>query len=451
MDVKDRELLEKSIIKIGKFNRFGSKPGLERVSELLHRLNDPQKDLKVIHVGGTNGKGSVCRYVYSALQESGYKTGLFISPYIEEFTERIEYDGKQISPADLYRITELVIEKADEMVQEGLESPTEFEVLTAIAMYYYKEKGADPVVLEVGLGGRGDSTNIIEKALASCIVSVSFDHMDYLGDSLRQIAWEKAGIIKEGSPVVFFSEEPEVTYEIRSKANEKNAEVINCAELEPHILDENMMSTEFSVEIDHKVYEKIRINMPGGHQVSNAVCALQIFEVLKKQGYDLPGDAVQRGMSAAKQPGRIEIVKDEPFIVLDGSHNGDSVKALKKWAEKSFSEDDDILIVTGVLKDKEYELMAEMLSCIGKDFIITEPDNPRKLDAELYKETFENFLKPKQEICIIKDTEKAAEEALNKIFVKENGNKSYKALIFTGSLYMIGVVRGKLMRMITEV
>ncbi|MBE6020916.1 MAG: bifunctional folylpolyglutamate synthase/dihydrofolate synthase [Clostridiales bacterium] len=451
MDVKDRELLEKSIIKIGKFNRFGSKPGLERVSELLHRLNDPQKDLKVIHVGGTNGKGSVCRYVYSALQESGYKTGLFISPYIEEFTERIEYDGKQISPADLYRITELVIEKADEMVQEGLESPTEFEVLTAIAMYYYKEKGADPVVLEVGLGGRGDSTNIIEKALASCIVSVSFDHMDYLGDSLRQIAWEKAGIIKKGCPVIFFSKEQDVIEEICSKAGSKNAEVINCAEYVPYDLKEDMKGTEFSAEIGHRLYNKIRINMPGEHQVSNALCALQIFEILKTQGYSLTEESIKGGMSSARQPGRIEIVKEDPYIILDGSHNADSVKALKEWAEKFFTEEDEVLIVTGVLKDKEYGLIAEMLSDIGTDFIITEPDNPRKLDAAEYKKAFEEVIDPKKELWVLKDTEKAVEEALNKVFVKENNNKAYKALIFTGSLYMIGVVRGKLMRMITEV
>ncbi len=187
-----------AISKIHEFLRFGTVLGLERMNALLSKLDNPQEDLKVIHVAGTNGKGSVCRYIYEALREAGYRTGLYTSPYLEVFNERIEMDGAYISDEDLEQLTNRVLEKVEEMTAEGLESPTEFEVVTAIAFLYFSEKKADYVVLEVGLGGRGDSTNVVKKPLASVITSISLDHTDRLGNTIGEIAAEKAGIIKEG-------------------------------------------------------------------------------------------------------------------------------------------------------------------------------------------------------------------------------------------------------------
>ncbi len=435
-------LLKKSIEKIGEFARFGSKPGLERVSELLNRLDNPHKNLNVIHVGGTNGKGSVCRYVYSVLHEAGYKAGLFISPYIEEFVERIEYNGKTISPEDLYRITELVTEKAANMVSEGLESPTEFEVLTAIAFKYYEEKKPDVVILEVGLGGRGDSTNVVEKPLATCIASVSYDHMDYLGDTLEKIAREKSGIIKDGCPIVFASLESGVIKVLEEKALSLNAPIFNVFDYKPKITGEYMDSVEFSVRLEKSGFEHIKTGMPGLHQMYNAVCALKIFEILQyEHGFRISENAIKKGMAEAKQPGRIEIVSKNPLVVLDGSHNRDSVRALKEWVCKNFAKDERILIVTGVLKDKEYELIAEILTQIGDDFIVTEPDSPRKLDAEIYKAVIESKLKGKGSVAAIKNVEEAVRSSMNKFNVNKPNKECYKALIFTGSLYMIGVVR----------
>ncbi|MDO4482327.1 MAG: folylpolyglutamate synthase/dihydrofolate synthase family protein [Bacillota bacterium] len=443
--MNDKDFLEKSILKIGEFNRFGSIPGLERVSELLERLGNPHRDLNVIHVGGTNGKGSVCRYVYSVLQEAGYRAGLFISPYIEDFTERIEYNGKQIDPEDLYRITENVTCRAAEMVADGFDSPTEFEVLTAIAFCYYRDKKADPVVLEVGLGGIGDSTNVVEKPLVSCITSVSMDHMDFLGDTLGMIAREKAGIIKSGCPLVYFSDNEEVSAVIEGRAKELNAGSFNCSGVKTVIASENMRSTVFSAVIDGESFESIRLSMPGRHQINNAVCALKTVQILRNEhGYSITDEALKAGMSAAVQPGRIEIISEDPLVVLDGSHNEDSIRALTEWAEGCFEADDRLLVVTGILKDKEYVKIGKMLADMGSDFIVTEPDNPRKLDGEKYKEVLERFTEGKKSITVIKNPEAAAEYGLNKFFVKNEPHKSYKALIFTGSLYMIGVVRRKL-------
>ena len=187
-----------AIDKIHQFNRFGSRLGLERMTVLLEKLGNPQEDLKVIHVAGTNGKGSVCKYLEEGLSACGYKIGLYTSPFIEKFNERIRLGGEDISDSDLQVFTERVLKASDEMVAEGMDSPTEFEVVTAIAFLYFKEKGADITVLEVGLGGIGDSTNVITKSMACAITSISFDHMDRLGETLEEIAANKAGIIKEG-------------------------------------------------------------------------------------------------------------------------------------------------------------------------------------------------------------------------------------------------------------
>lgn len=449
--MNSENLLNKSIEKIGEFNRFGSKPGLERVSELLNRVGNPQRELKVIHVGGTNGKGSVCRYVYSVLQRAGYKTGLFISPYIEEFTERIEYDGKQISPEDLYRITVSVTDKAAEMVSEGLESPTEFEVLTAIAMLYFKDKEADAVVLEVGLGGRGDSTNVIDQPMVTCITSVSFDHMDYLGDTIEMIAAEKAGIMKAGRPVVFCSDDEAVIDVISKKAQELQAPAFNVKDYDPVVKSGGIDYAEFSVTIDGKRYENAKTGMPGVHQIGNAECAIKIVHILNEEfGFAVSEKDLLEGIREAKMPGRIEVMSENPLIVLDGSHNRDSIRVLREWCRSNFDAEDRLLIVTGVLSDKEYELMAEMLADIGTDFIVTEPDNPRKLDGDLYKSVIEKYLGDKGKVTVIKNAEVAAVNAINECSVTNGGKYVYKGLIFTGSLYMIGVVRKVMKSILTE-
>lgn len=219
------------IDRIHQFNRFGMKLGLERMDELLKKLGNPQEGLQVIHVAGTNGKGSVSKFLEEGLKACGYKMGLYTSPFIERFNERIRFDGEDISDNDLEVFGRRVIAAAEEMVSEGLESPTEFEVVTAIAFLYFKEKDTDIAVMEVGLGGSGDSTNVIRRPLASVICSISYDHMDRLGDSLVEIAAEKAGIIKTGSPVISNVSEREAAVVIAKAAYKKRSPLYDVSKI----------------------------------------------------------------------------------------------------------------------------------------------------------------------------------------------------------------------------
>lgn len=443
------ELLELSVQKIGEYARFGSRPGLERIRELLSRLGDPHKNLNVIHVGGTNGKGSVCRYVYCTLQEAGYHCGLYISPFIEEFTERIEFDGEQISPEDLYELTMTVTQIAEEMVSDGLESPTEFEIITAIAFLYYKEKNADVVILEVGLGGRGDATNVVRSPMAVCIASISLDHMDYLGRTTAEIAWEKAGILKPGVPMVYVSEDPDVIRVLEGKASVVGAPVCHLGKDQIRIREDAPDGVVFDAELDGETLAGLKTGMPGEHQAMNALCAIKILKLMERRhGFIIPAEALKRGLREAKQPGRIEILDTDPYIVLDGSHNVDSVRALCSWVQDHFAPQGRLLVVTGVLKDKEYEKIAGMLAGIAEDLIVTEPDSPRKLSAEEYGVVLQRQGVSRDHIEICPDPRKAAEIALAKMGHKNDENIFYRGLIFTGSLYMIGEVRKTLKRIL---
>ena len=221
MQKKQQTNASSAIEKIEEFQRFGSILGLERMNALLELLGNPQDELKIIHVAGTNGKGSICRYIYSVLQAAGYKTGLFTSPFLEVFNERIELDGKYISDEELAEYTERVLTCVETLTTRGEQSPTEFEVITAIAFLYFKEKGCDYAVMEVGLGGRGDSTNVCKSPLISVIASISYDHTDRLGNTIAEIAAEKAGIIKEGCPVVTSAEAEDALKVIEDRASER--------------------------------------------------------------------------------------------------------------------------------------------------------------------------------------------------------------------------------------
>ena len=348
-----------AIKRIHEFERFGSVLGLERMEILLAKLGNPHRDLKAIHVAGTNGKGSVCRYLYEALQENGYRVGLYISPFIRRFNERIQFDGQEISDEDLESCSRKVLEKAEEMVREGADSPTEFEVVTAIAFLYFAEKKADFVILEVGLGGRGDSTNVVEKPLISIITSISYDHMDRLGSTLEEIAGEKAGIIKDGVPVV-----------------------------------SNVEQREAAAVIARTAYQK--------------GCAL----------YD------------ATKPGRFEIAGEEPYLILDGAHNAAGAEALRETMKRCFPERR-ILMVVGMLADKEIDKITDSFCEITDQFIAAEPDNPRKLPAR----ELARILKEKGAACEI------AESAGQAVRMARSHKSEPEVVLFAGSLYLIGSVK----------
>ena len=420
-----------AISKISECQKFGWVLGLERMNVLLEKLGNPHEDLKVLHVAGTNGKGSVCRYLYEILQAAGYRCGLFTSPFLEVFNERIEFDGSFISDADLQRCSDVVLAMTEEMVAEGHESPTEFEVITAVAFLYFKEKNTDFVVLEVGLGGRGDSTNVVKRPLCSIITSISLDHTDRLGETIEEIAAEKAGIIKEGCPVITGVENEEAMWVLKHKAIEKHTPIFDALQSPFEILEETVEGTRVRAEVLKETYE-FTISMVGRHQVQNALTALTAIALLNKRGdFTVTDEQIAEGFKRAKQIGRFEIMEKEPFVILDGAHNPGGAKALKETVLRHFK-DKKILMVTGILADKEVEEVLDSFMDITKDFIATEPDNPRKLPAE---ELTEKMQKRGGHVhCFSK-----AEEAVS---CAQGLYEAYDVILFTGSLYLIGKIRG---------
>lgn len=420
--------------RIGKFGKFGSVLGLERIRVLLEKLGDPQKKLRVIHIAGTNGKGSVARYIYSVLEAAGYRTGLFTSPYIETFHERIEFDGRFISDEDLDRITDKIIECADEMVKEGYESPTEFEIVTAAAFVYFAEKEPDFTVLEVGLGGRGDSTNVIEDPLVDVITSISYDHMDRLGNTLAEIAGEKAGIIKKGVPVVSMvahEDAEDADKVIARQAYRMGCRLYDAAGYKVRIESSDAEGSVFSVRIGDTEFNHIRISMCGPHQVDNAVCALTAVEILRRSGIiKLDKEMLSKGMESARQPGRFEIFGGSPPFVLDGAHNPDGMESLVQTMDECFY-GKKVLTVLGILKDKAVDDILDKAVHLGNDFIATAPENIRRMDPAVLAEK----LRGRGKNCLeTEDPGDAFELALEK-------SPEYDVVLFAGSLYMIGRIR----------
>ena len=424
---------DRAIEKIHEFSKFGSVLGLERMTELLSLLGDPQDQLKVIHVAGTNGKGSVCRYIYSVLLEEGYKTGIYISPFIENFNERIEIGRICISDEDLAVYTDRVLEAVSIMIKEGLQSPTEFEVITALALLYFKEKACDYVVLEVGLGGSGDSTNVCREPLMTVITSISMDHMDRLGNTIEEIAAEKAGIIKDGCPVVTSASDVRALRVIERTAEEHKSMFFETTNLPVRITEEGIYGSCFDVDIQGVPFEGVRIAMAGRHQIDNAVAAMCALSIMEERGdVRVSRRALYAGLAAARQPGRMEVFAEEkgPITIIDGAHNPDGAKALKE-AIGSFCTDKKIFMVIGVLADKDVKGMMDHFTDMTEDFIVTQPDNPRRLKAE----SLADMLRSRGCTCIeAPDIKQAYKEACQR-------KDKYDVIIYAGSLYMIGKVR----------
>jgi len=417
--------------KLHDYSRFGSRLGLDRMRKLMALLGDPQDLVRVIHVAGTNGKGSVCRYIYSILLAGGYKAGLYTSPFLERFTERIELAGAEITESDVACYAEKVFQAADAMIASGFEPPTEFEIITAMAFCYYADQKADFVVLEVGLGGRGDSTNIVKKPEVSVITSISFDHMDYLGESLAEIAAEKAGIIKKGIPVVAFIKDAAAKAVIRSVAADQNSSWHDAAGY--LILDyrESLSKASFDTQIEEQYYKAMEIAMIGLHQAENAICALATIKILEdKKAITLSGQQVYNGLRQARQTGRLEILAEEPYIIIDGAHNEAGAAALAEVIRTHFK-GKRVLLVLGMLKDKKTDRILDALLQLAEDIIVTEPDNPRRMTAE----ELGAAIRARHRACVIQP---GIAEAVD--YAMTNKDR-YDAVVFAGSLYLIGKVR----------
>ena len=428
------------IDRIHEFNRFGMVLGLDRMEELLRRLGNPQDDLKVIHVAGTNGKGSVSKYLEEGLSACGYKMGLYTSPYIETFNERIRYDGADISDEDLEYYGQKVVSAAEAMVADGLDSPTEFEVVTAIAFLYFAGRQADITILEVGLGGIGDSTNVVKSPLASVITSISYDHMAQLGSSLAEIAVNKAGIIKTGCPVIANVPQRDAAKIIARKAYAMGSRLYDISGIRAAVSDETPFSQKVSMELYEKSYSDVEISMVGRHQAENLKTALATLEILRKSGaVKLDREALYEGLKRARQPGRFEVISGSgpnaddrrtPVIIIDGAHNEAGAQALQETMAQHFA-GKKILLVAGILADKEIDSIVKFLTKITDHIIVTEPDNPRKLAAEKLAEHVADFGVAAE---VVSDVEAAVHRA------KELAD-GYDVILFAGSLYLIGDVR----------
>ena len=421
------------IDRISEYLRFGSKLGLERMEKLLTMLDNPEEKLPVIHVAGTNGKGSVCRYIYEVLLANGYHTGLYISPFLQVFNERMEVDGNQITDSELDKYTNLVLSKVEMMIKNGEESPTEFEIVTVIAFCYFKDKDCDFVILEVGLGGSGDSTNVISKPVLSIITSISYDHMDRLGNTLEEIAGEKAGIIKSGVPVIVNVEDESAAKVIARKAYERGAPLYDVTRFDYRNISRDLNGQSFDTEIYGTDYRQVFIKMLGLHQIHNAMTALTALEILRREKrISVSKDAFYQGMAKAMQPGRFEVFGAKPFIILDGAHNQGGAESLLETVGEFFL-DSRVLMVVGILADKDVDAMIESFSQISDEFIVTEPLSPRALSA---KDLESRLLEQNKSVVAIPDMEEAYNYA-----VKKAKNESWDVLIFGGSLYLVGKIR----------
>lgn len=411
--------------------KFGSKLGLQNITKLTELLGNPQDSYKIIHVAGTNGKGSTSNMIHDVLMNSGYKTGLFISPFLEEFTERIQINKKHIDKESLARITEMVKEKIDIMVREGYNHPTEFEVVTAIGFKYFEEQKIDFLVLEVGLGGRFDATNVVKNTLVSVITSISYDHMEYLGDTLEKIAFEKAGIIKKDSNVVIYPQEENIVNTIKAVAEEKNAAVYDVDKKNIEKLKGNLTGQWFKyLKTDVFNLPEVKMSFLGEHQLYNALTALRALEIVKGAGYKITENSILEGFKNCRFAGRFEIIKENPVIVLDGGHNINGIEYFSKAVKENFK-NNKIILFFGMLKDKNPEDVLSYVIPLCKEVYTLTPNNPRAMRADDLAELFKKH-------SDLKVTPLSDYHEIIPVLSKIDKNE-YVA--FVGSLYMIGDVR----------
>ncbi len=412
---------EQTLQYIHRVSWTGSRPGLSRMTELLSLLGDPQDSLRFIHVAGTNGKGSFCSMCDSTLRAAGYKTGLYTSPYIERFNERITINGSPISDDELADITTYVRRFADAMS----DPPTEFELITAVAMVAYARHGCDPVVLEVGMGGRLDATNIIKTPMISVITGISKDHTAFLGNTVAEIAAEKAGIIKPGVPVIFGGTDNEAASVIEKKAAEMGCSYIRTAQNEVKALSAALDGTTFDYKGER------RISLLGLYQPHNAANVIEAVEILRALGLGISDDALEKGLMSAKWPARFELIDRDPIFISDGAHNPEGIDAAVA-AVKYYFGDQKVCLLTGVMADKDYAEMADELSQIASVAVALRPNNPRSLDPALYAEEFKRLGVEAYGFPEICDAVRAAHD-----IAKSRGIP----LIALGSLYMYGDVK----------
>lgn len=409
---------------LDEISKYGSVLGLENMRGLLDRLGNPQDDLKFIHISGTNGKGSVLAYLSTILTTAGYKTGRYISPTLFSYRERIQVDEKPISKESLAAHVTKIAEAISDMKEENAGSPTVFEVETALAFLYFKEKKCDLVVLETGLGGALDATNVIKTSVIEVIASISMDHMEFLGDTLEKIAVQKAGIIKPHTRVVTAKQEKEAERVIRRVCAENHC---ICYETNPDEIHEVSYGFEKQT-FSYKTWKNITISLAGSYQILNGALALEAVEALRDCGYQISDEQVFAGMEKAQWKGRFTVLSKDPLVIIDGAHNPGAAMELRRSLALYFP-DKKLHYIMGVFKDKDYQKVIELTAPLAEHIITVEtPGNPRALPAEALKEAVKK-VNPSVEAA------DSISEAVRKSF--NNAHKEDAVIIF-GSLSFLG-------------
>ncbi len=398
-------------------SNYFCKPGLTRIKYLCSALGNPQDSLRFVHIAGTNGKGSACAFLSGILKNVGYTVGTYSSPYILRFNERISVNGESISDTDLSEICQ----KIKFICEQMEDKPTEFEVITAIAFEYFKKRNCDIVVLECGLGGRLDATNIIKNPLLSVITGIDFDHQNFLGDTIELIAAEKSGIIKEGRPVLWCGDNKNALEVIRREANSKGCDLyINDKEIE--IISADLSGTVFNYD----GFKNLKISLLGSYQPKNAANAVAAAQILKNQGLNIPDNAIFEGLENTKWPARFEKLNEAPLIIFDGSHNPQGVTATVQSIRQYFG-DKKVNILSGVMKDKDYTFIAKAIGRTANKVYCVTVNNPRSLKAEDYRKVF-------TQNSVNAESFDKIDIALNAAI--ENSLENNIPLICMGSLYM---------------
>ena len=417
---------ENALKKIHSLLSFGARPGLDRILTLLDRMGNPQDKLKYIHVAGTNGKGSTCAMLSSVLVASGYKTGLFISPYITDFRERIQINNKMISKETLANAVEETFPLIEKLQSEGI-IITEFEYVNAIEFYIHANENCDVVVLETGMGGLLDCTNVINPPLCSVITTIGLDHTAVLGDTIEKIAEQKCGIIKSGSIAVTSKQTEKAMSVIEQTAEKLRVPLIKSKSVKIYVLSETLEGSVFEYSS-----RKIHLNLAGKHQLENAKTALAAIESVRRREIPkITDEDISIGFAKAVNPARFELLSKNPIVILDGAHNPNGIEALKN-AVSNFLDGEKITCVMGMLADKDIDSSIKLLDGIFESVYTVPVDNPRAISSVELAQKCKGYFK---NVTSFDSAEKAFDSAF------EDAKKNGGAVLICGSLYLAGEIR----------
>lgn len=417
--------------------KFGSKLGLYNITELLSRLGNPHHQYPIIHIAGTNGKGSVTAMLTAVLQAAGYRTGMFTSPYLERFTERIQTNLQEIPSEALAVLTGQVKAQVDRMTAEGFNHPTEFEIVTAIGFLYFAQQKVDYALVEVGLGGRLDATNVVDPIL-SVITAIGFDHMEYLGNTLSLIAYEKGGIIKPGRPVVSYPQDAEALRVLQDLAEQRQAPFTLVSKAQVREICGDLTGQTFDFAYRERHFPGIRCALAGCHQLLNAATALTALCRLEEMGRFIPEAALYQGLASTRWPGRLEVLCQNPLVILDGAHNAAGAAALEASIRKLIP-DTRIHLIFGILQDKDVEGVIARLCPLAHRITLVRPKSPRALSPADLKQRICSMLPAA--FCPAIDMAEAPGPAAVQAYQCLDPRE---ALLISGSLYMIGDARSAL-------